>query len=69
MGRRLAAAQFSASTYAESRVELDAFERRWEGIVERLGEENFLDFLRMPWNNWRTVVWQSELFKTIRHRV
>lgn len=53
----------------ESRHEMDELERRWEGMVGRLGSESFPDFLRMHWNSRQSFARQSELFKVIRHRV
>lgn len=53
----------------ESSPELDELERRWEGMVGRLGQESFPDFLRMHWNSRHSFARQSELFKTIRARI
>ncbi|MGN7611668.1 DUF262 domain-containing protein [Magnetococcales bacterium HHB-1] len=49
--------------------EMDTLEKRWENIVERLGEESLLHFLRTHWNSRHAAVRQTELFKTIRSRV
>lgn len=53
----------------EDSPELNALERRWEKMIERLGSENFPDFLRMHWNSRQRFARKSELFKTIRHHV
>ncbi len=44
-------------------------ERRWDGMVGRLGGESFPDFLRMHWNSRQSFARQSELFKVIRGRI
>lgn len=49
--------------------ELKNLEERWESIVGRLNEEAFPDFLRVHWISRRSLVRQSELFKTIKTRV
>lgn len=46
--------------------EIDALERRWNEMVDRLGGESFPGFLRVHWNSRRRFVRESELFKTIR---
>jgi hypothetical protein len=46
--------------------EIETLERRWEGMVGRLGGESFPDFLRTHWNSRRRFVRESDLFKTIR---
>ena len=47
-------------------TEIDTLERRWEGMVGRLGGESFPDFLRAHWNSRRRFVREADLFKTIR---
>jgi len=49
--------------------DLKRLEDRWERIVERLGSENFPDFLRIHWNSRHGLVRQADLFKTIRNVV
>jgi len=49
--------------------EMDELERRWEGMVGRLGGESFPDFLRMHWNSRKGFARQTELFKVIRNSV
>lgn len=46
--------------------EIEALERRWEAMVDRLGGESFPDFLRAHWNSRRKFVREADLFKTIR---
>ncbi|MEW6219102.1 MAG: DUF262 domain-containing HNH endonuclease family protein [Thermodesulfobacteriota bacterium] len=53
----------------ETQHQMDELERRWEAMVGRLGSESFPDFLRMHWNSRQSFARQSELFKTIRHRI
>lgn len=52
-----------------SDADLDQMERRWEGMVDRLGSESFPDFLRMHWNSRHRFARKSELFKVIRGSV
>lgn len=49
--------------------EINTLEQRWEGIIGRLGSENFPDFLRVHWNSRHNFVRQAELFKTIRSQI
>lgn len=53
----------------ESEQELEELERRWDGMVGRLGSEKFPDFLRMHWNSRNRYARKTELFKVIRGRV
>ena len=53
----------------EAPHEMDELERRWEGIVDRLGSESFPDFLRMHWNSRQAFARQTELFKALRNRI
>ena len=53
----------------EHEHEIETLENRWNGIVGRLGEESFPDFLRVHWIGRRTSVRLSDLFKTVRARV
>ena len=46
--------------------EIDALERRWEGIVGLLGSESLPEFLRVYWNSGNRLVRKANLFKTIR---
>jgi len=46
--------------------EIDALERRWEGIVGLLGSESLPEFLRVYWNSRNRLVRKADLFKTIR---
>ncbi|RUM89229.1 MAG: DUF262 domain-containing protein, partial [Thermodesulfatator sp.] len=46
--------------------ELNALERRWHKMVDRLGSESFPSFLRAHWNSRKNFVREAELFKTIR---
>lgn len=45
---------------------LEELERRWDKIVEKLGNDNFTNFLRVHWNSRNKFVRQADLFKTIR---
>ena len=45
--------------------EIDALERRWEGIVGLLGSESLPEFLRVYWNSRNRLVRKADLFKTI----
>lgn len=47
-------------------ADIDALERRWQAIIQRLGADNFPDFLRAHWNSRHKLVRHAELFKTIR---
>jgi hypothetical protein len=47
-------------------AEIDALERRWQAVIQRLGADSFPDFLRAHWNSRRKLVRHAELFKTIR---
>ncbi len=49
--------------------EMKALEERWEQIVDKLGSENFPDFLRVHWNSRHNFVRQAELFKIIRSNI
>ena len=49
--------------------EMKALEVRWEAMVDRLGGENFPDFLLMHWVSRHCFITQPELFRTIRSRV
>ena len=53
----------------EHEREIETLEARWNGIVGRLGEESFPDFLRVHWISRRTTVRLSDLFKTVRAQV
>lgn len=53
----------------EAKHEMDELERRWEMIVDRLGSENFPDFLRMHWNSRHSFARQTNLFKVVRSHV
>ena len=53
----------------EHEREIETLEGRWNGIVGRLGEESFPDFLRVHWISRRTTVRLSDLFKTVRAQV
>ncbi len=46
--------------------EIEALERRWEGIVGLLGSESLPEFLRVYWNSRHRLVRKADLFKTIR---
>lgn len=46
--------------------DIDALERRWEDITQRLGAASLPDFLRAHWNSRRQFVREADLFKTIR---
>lgn len=48
--------------------EIDALERRWHKMVDKLGSESFPAFLRAHWNSRRNFVREAELFKTIRQQ-
>ncbi len=48
---------------------VNELERKWELIVQRLGEESFPDFLRTHWNSRNGFTRESELFKTIRTQI
>lgn len=48
---------------------VNELERKWELIVQRLGEESFPDFLRTHWNSRNGFTRESELFKTIRAQI
>ena len=52
----------------EQQHHMAELDRRWEGMVGRLGSESLPDFLRMHWNSRNPFARQSELFKTIRAR-
>lgn len=45
--------------------EMKSLERRWEGMVGKLGSENFSDFLRVHWNSRNDFVRNADLFKRI----
>ncbi len=49
-----------------SESELDALERRWHKMVDKLDSESFPSFLRAHWNSRKSFVREAELFKTIR---
>ena len=53
----------------EHEREIETLEDRWNGIVRRLGEESFPDFLRIHWIGRRTTVRLSDLFKTVRTQI
>jgi len=53
----------------EHEHEIETLEDRWNGIVGRLGEESFPDFLRVHWIAHRATVRLSDLFKTVRRQV
>ena len=46
--------------------EIDALERRWEGVVGLLGSESLPEFLRVYWNSRNRLMRKADLFKTIR---
>ena len=46
--------------------EINALERRWEGVVGLLGSESLPEFLRVYWNSRNRLVRKAGLFKTIR---
>ena len=49
--------------------EINALERRWEGIVGLLGSESLPEFLRVYWNSRNRLVRKVDLFKTIRSAI
>jgi hypothetical protein len=49
--------------------ELDAIERRWSNILERLQSENITSYLRTYWGANHAFVRQTELFKVIKRNV
>ena len=49
--------------------EINALERRWEGIVGLLESESLPEFLRVYWNSRNRLVRKADLFKTIRSAV
>lgn len=49
--------------------EMKSLEVRWDRIVGQLGGDSFPDFLRIHWNSRHSLIWQTELFKTIRVQV
>lgn len=49
--------------------ELDAVERRWSNILERLQSENITSYLRTYWGANHAFVRQSELFKVIKRSI
>lgn len=49
--------------------ELDAVERRWSNILERLQSENITSFLRTFWGANHAFVRQTELFKVIKRSI
>ncbi len=53
----------------EHEREIETLEGRWNGIVGRLGEESFPDFLRVHWISRRATVRLSDLFKSVRAKV
>ena len=53
----------------EHEHEIETLEDRWNGIVRRLGEESFPDFLRVHWIGRRATVRLSDLFKTVRTQI
>ena len=53
----------------EHEREIETLEGRWNGIVGRLGEASFPDFLRVHWIARRGTVRLSNLFKAVRDRV
>jgi hypothetical protein len=50
-------------------LELDRLETRWEGLVNRLGDDDFSHFVRVHWNSRHSFVRQAELFKRVRSSV
>lgn len=54
------------SSNAENRHELDVLESRWEGLVGRLGDDDFPQFVRVHWNSRHTFVRQADLFRRVR---
>ena len=44
-------------------------EQRWDGIVGKIGDANFTDFLRVHWNSKNARVRESALFKEIRNQI
>ena len=57
---------FSVVARGAHESEIDALERRWEGIVGLLGSESLPEFLRVYWNSRNRLVRKADLFKTIR---
>ncbi len=53
----------------EHEHEMEKLEDRWNGLVGRLAEEKFPDFLRTYWISRNGLVRQSDLFKVIRNKV
>jgi hypothetical protein len=57
------------SSPSEATHELDALEERWEGLVSRLGDDDFSHFVRVHWNSRHSFVRQAELFRRVRNDV
>jgi hypothetical protein len=49
--------------------ELSNLENRWAALVDKLGSENFPDFLRTHWNSRHKLLRHTELFKGIREQI
>lgn len=59
---------FSVVSRGTHANEIDALERRWDSMVDKLGSERFPDFLRAHWNSRRKLIRETELFKAIREQ-
>ncbi len=61
---------FSLLTTGEMHnAEIQSLEDLWEGIITRLGKEDFSEFLRVFWNSKHKLVRKTELFKVVRHKI
>lgn len=49
--------------------EMRNLEDRWEGMIGRLGSEDFPDFLRIQWNSRNKLARKTDLFKVIRNKI
>ena len=47
--------------------DIKALEDRWDGIVDLVGSERFLEFLRTFWNSRNRLMRRADLFKVIRN--
>lgn len=61
---------FSVLVGAEkSEADVSILENRWEGMVNRLGGENFTDYVRVFWISRFSFVRKTDLFKQIRKQI
>jgi hypothetical protein len=60
---------FATLSSTPAAAPVDVLESRWEGLVQRLGDDDFSKYVRAHWNSRHSFVRQAELFRRVRNEV